>query len=116
MVSCEQGGRCIHKSLLCKNLNPCGNNLDCYNSSHTSGTKEEEEGGLGFGLVMIILVVIVVVLFVIIQVFLILRNEHKLCGYSKRREEGEITGSFVSISTFRLTSLNIGKKSRLGNS
>ena len=97
MVTCKRGNRCVHKSVVCKKLNPCGNNVDCFDVNLAAGSEQESGGGLGFGIVMIILIVVVVTLFLIIQVFLILRNEHKLCGYSKQREEGEVTGSFVSI-------------------
>lgn len=96
MVSCNTGGRCVHKSLLCKNLNPCGNNRDCSNSTFTDRNREEGKGGISFGVVLIVIGAIVVGLFIIIQVSLVVRNENKLCGYSKQREQEDVTGSFVS--------------------
>lgn len=77
MFSCPTG-RCVHSSLLCADLNPCGDNKDC-NITGGVTLHQGEEKGLHYVKFVVITVVTVFAMFVLIQITLIVRNEHNMC-------------------------------------
>lgn len=80
MVTCRSK-RCVHKSLLCADLNPCGDNSDCTNS--TEELLAVERSRVNYVSAIIVIVVVVFALFAVIQVYLIMRNRHVKCSCRK---------------------------------
>ena len=91
MYSCHTG-RCVHKSVVCEDLNPCGDQMDCVDTEGRGSDKEDQ--GFSFIKFVIITVVMVFGIFAIIQVCLIVRNEHGVCTTSE--QTATIDAEFVS--------------------
>ncbi|WAR13301.1 hypothetical protein MAR_027481 [Mya arenaria] len=101
LYSCKTG-RCVHESVVCQDLNPCGDFSDCDKEGHaasqgpTGGEVGTEEQGTGFVTVALVVVGVVFGMFALIQIMLVLSN-----GRTGGHDGGAIEDEVVFIETSR---------------
>jgi len=100
MFSCTTG-RCVHNTLVCQDLNPCGDFTDCGGSGFPLGAADgngaDDKAAKSPSFVVITLIVVGVVfgLFALIQIILVLKHQQQKCGWQRNRDTLE--GQVVSI-------------------
>ncbi|KAH3768705.1 uncharacterized protein LOC127845568 [Dreissena polymorpha] len=94
MMTCKSG-RCVHESLVCHDLNPCGDFGDCGDSSGEPSNLagKEERSGASFLTVTLIVVGVVFGLFALLQIALILRKKSSKNGWIHNK--GGLVGEFI---------------------
>lgn len=96
MFSCYTG-RCVHKSLLCENLNACGDYRDCNVTSATFLHKSKD-GGFNYVTFIVVVIVVVFAMFALIQITLIARNKHTMCQPKKRTNRPHIEAELMPMN------------------
>ncbi|XP_045193121.2 uncharacterized protein LOC123549258 [Mercenaria mercenaria] len=86
MFSCPTG-RCVHSSLLCGDLNPCGDNRDC-NSTEAILEQNRDDKGVNYVKFLVVTIVVLFAIFALIQITLIVRNENK-CTHTRKYQQKE---------------------------